>query len=286
MSLTFANALSQYVELGDIATARFEIGEIWTVLSFMRVGETGSDDRSIVSKFGGTNKNQFLLRTDRDSTPPTNLEVYTQANLAIAGGNNIALDTWYLIAVSNDGTGGASGMKLYSVQMDGTFLDDAATGQHTGDESDLTGLITFSETEANTDEFAGDLDYECYIQKELTKQEILRYLHDPVGAMLRLKPNGVPYCIKLGYLGKSSFDLSGSKNHGTIFGSVSRGEDPPTVLSPVPITFPESSLVRVSAGIFGDLGAPAGGRVMSSLVASGGLANKGGIAGEGGGLAG
>lgn len=42
------------------------------------------------------------------------------------------------------------------------------------------------------------------------------------------------------------------------------------------------------SGVFAEdqAAAPAGGRVMSSLAASGGLAGHGGIAGQGGGLAG
>jgi len=260
MGLNFENALAEYVSLGDITEARFEALKPWSTLAFFRVEDKTADDRTFISKWGSTGASQqFIVRVD-DGAGATEIQVFLNGVFVLGtGGDVVESDIWYLVCVTNDGTGGANSLNQYLLDMSGAFLGNDASVQHDTDNTDLTEPILISGYNSGaSDEMDGDIDYPCYIQKELNKSEMVRYLFDPVGTMLKLKQGaGVPFCLKLGNLGVDSFDLSGSKNHGTINLSPSRGDNPPSViLYPIPIALSEPTLaVDYVPAIFGDLGA-------------------------------
>lgn len=212
------------VNLGDIAAARFEELQKWSVLSFWRSENLTSFDRAIIAKFSGAGNRQFLLRADR--VAPRNIQVIVRNIIVIEGGEELVANTWYLVAVVNDGTGNAGGLALYLLDMSGAFLDDNLTGTHGGDEADLTASIEVG-VRSGADFFKGDLDYPCYIQTNITRDEILSYLHQPYRTAMRHKGSGVPFFLKLGHGAVNSVDLSGSGNSGTVTGGA-LGDSPPT----------------------------------------------------------
>ena len=213
------------VDLGDITNARFLQGDTWTAMVFFRSEGVGHDDQCLISKIASAGTTQLLWRIDQNNP---NAEVYF-ANLSIniTGSADISTDTWYLAALTNDGTGGANGARCLILNMDGTSLSDD-TGDHEGNNADLTSPVTIGRTAANSDEMDGDMAWAIYVDAELTTEEITAYLYDPVGEGLRLKAEyGLQFWLPLFGSGSTEIDWSGNGNDGTVTGTTTTGEDPP-----------------------------------------------------------
>ncbi len=246
MSRTFPDTLNENISLGDITSARFLDLVAWSFLAFFRITNADAEERTVISKWSQTaNTDSFLLRTDRQSAP-TNMEVFIRKSLRISGGDNVALNTWYLTCVTNSGGGGATDVTLYLVDMAGTFLDDGLTGDHDGDEINLTAPLIIGGRE-DADEMAGDIAYACYVDAVLTKAEILAYRYDPIKmAKVFEAVHGVQFNMPL--LGQASPEPDWSRNGavGTITGTVTRGNMPPVALfTPRWATVP---LIEVATG--------------------------------------
>lgn len=270
MGRNINNVTNDGISLGDVTAARFLRLETWTMFSFFRVENTATDDRTIIAKWASVgNTKQFILRTDLQAAP-SNLEIYTNNTLRITGGNNVALNTWYFTAVTNDGTGAANGLKCYLFRPDRTVLDDGLLGQHAADVSVLTTPTTLG-TRLGSDPMDGDVAFAGYLQQELTKNQLLELMHSPLRHSLRYSPE---WLLPLG-VGSPEPDWSGKGNNGTVTGTTI-GANPPIA--------PFFGLDLGWQGAF--TAVSVSGRIMSSLARDGGLAGKGGIAGQGGGLAG
>ena len=227
MGLNSSGAADQAIDLGDISTARFEDLVAWTFLSFFRVETTAGDDRCIVGKWASAAE-QFIIRVD-GGTAPQEIQVFTNDAQRITGGNNVALNTWYLVALSNDGGGGATAMAFSLIEMDGTFLDDELTGDHAGD-SGLTATVFLGKRENGQDRMDGDIALTTYVDAALSKQDKLNYLRTPHRMVAKwIGQHGVQYFIP-GGLSDPEVDLSGSGITANRDGSPTVGDNPPVGL--------------------------------------------------------
>ncbi len=229
MSRNFPGAANEDISLGDITTARFKDLDAWSILAFFRIENSASDDRGIVTKWAGGSETHFLLRTDAQ-TAPSNILMHINNGLRITGGDNIALNTWYLVGVTNSGGGGATDLTLYLVDMDGTFLDDGITGDHAGDAPGLLVPIRIG-GRLNNDNMNGDIAYVCYVDAAVTKAEVLAYRYDPIKmAKIFEAVHGVQFFIPL--LGLDSPEPDWSRNNitATLSGTIIRNNMPPVAL--------------------------------------------------------
>ena len=226
-------AVGNHIDLGNIVAAQFKRLDTWSVLAFFRVENTAGDDNNIISKWGGgANNSQFLLRVDKGAASQ-NIEVYTDGTLRINGGNNVALNTWYAAVVTNDGTGGASGLKLYLLDMSGTYLDDAVTGQHGSDDTDLTASIRIGERQGPNDKLEGDAAYYCYVDRELVKNDITAYLRDPIRTAKAWEAqSGLQFLMPLWGLHSPEIDLSAKGIVGTLTGTTMNNDPAVTISTP------------------------------------------------------
>lgn len=230
MAINFNRNAADFVNLGDISTARGERATAWTVLAFFRIEDSTTDDHAIISKLADGSNVNYWIKVDAQ-TAPTNLEIFlggTWAAEEITGGNNIALNTWYLAAISCNGTSTANDCTLNLLGMDGTFLDNALTGTHSGDPTTMTGATHIGKRANDTGDPAdGDIAYVAYVDAELSQAEILEYLHNPISAAMRFKTDyGMQYFLELN--GEAvEVDISGNKNNGTTNGSPVHSENPP-----------------------------------------------------------
>lgn len=225
MGRNFPGATTDHIDLGDITAARFVDTAVWSFLCFFRI-ENLDDDRVIVAKGDTGPTTQFFVRVDKP-TAPEEIEVSSAGSIVITGGSNVQLNTWYLIAVVNDGTSNATGLTLYLVGMDGTFLDDGVTGNPNTAVADLTESILLG-TRTSNDPIDGDLAYAAYIQAELTKEDIVEYLYHPAHVVARHQSSGVPFFLPLG-VSSPEVDWGGSDNSGTVNGTTTIGDNPPVV---------------------------------------------------------
>ena len=168
----------------------------------------------------------FLLRTDLQGAP-ANIEVYTNGALSITGGDSVALNTWYCIAVTNDGTENAGGFKYYLIGMDGSIVN-TVSDQHDSDAVDLTGELSIG-GRASNDEMDGDIDYVCYIQQELTQAQCVAYSQNPyrLAQSLQTAAGNVVFFLKLGMGGINAVDLSGQATSWTVPGTLVVSNPPP-----------------------------------------------------------
>ena len=227
MGRLFDDNAADYVDLGDVTAARFLETEQWTLLAFFRIENHSGDERTIISKWDGSTGNQIRFRTDRQGPSPTNMEIYFDNAIKITGGNNVVVDTWYLLCVTCDAVGDNNSGKLYLVDMDGTFLDDGLGGSFAANEG-LTAAIHIGARQANSDPMDGDIADVAYITNTtFTKDQISAYLRQPYRTAISFGTDLIFY-HRLGQDSTTEPDWSGNGNDGTVVGSGSViGANPP-----------------------------------------------------------
>jgi len=251
MSRNFNNVDQDRVDLGDVTASRFLVANNWATFAFFRIENSATDDRTILAKWGtGLSTRQFRVRTDAQ-TAPTNLEVYSNDNIRITGGDNVALNTWYFLGISHAASGNVT---LYLFDMAGTVLDDGLTGSWF-DDTDPTGEITIGGRATSADPMDGDVAWAGYLQQEITKTEFLEIMRAPRSA-LRYSPE---WLLPLG-LGSPEPDWSGKGNNGTVTGSTI-GNNPPVA--------PWFGLDSGWHGAFGAAAGPSGFPIHMSLLGVG-----------------
>ena len=89
-----------------------EAAKAWTVVLRFSVDNTAGDDRTLYAYSKTADSFQFAIRTDKDATPPTDIEVYHDGNKRISAIHNIELDTPYVLSVTNDGLESSTSLRL------------------------------------------------------------------------------------------------------------------------------------------------------------------------------
>ena len=162
------------------------------------------------------------MRSDAGAAPQ-DLEVFTNSVNSAAVGS-IELNTWYLAVVSNDGAGGASGLKVQNIHMDGTY-DANGTHQHDGDDADLTQPIRIGSRNGN-DPMDGDIAYAAYFNTQLTDAETLAYLRNPYQVVFSKGSAGVEFFTPIYGDASPEPELVHGRDF-TVNGSQAKGTNPP-----------------------------------------------------------
>ncbi len=215
------------INFADITVARLQQLELWSIFAFFRSTNTAGDSRAIISKWTSGASRLFIARLSQ-GTAPRPLQVFINAGLRITGASVINLNEWFLMVITNDGTGNAGGLKLYTVDMNGVFLDDGVTGQHTGDQGTPTIDMEIGSIIAGTaNSFLGDIDLPGYVRVEMVKDDIRQLVRRPYRTAMRHKATGVPFLFKQGIGGVNAIDWSGNGVVATVNGTPTIGDSPP-----------------------------------------------------------
>ncbi len=234
MARNFPASTASYINLGDIAGVDFARLTAWSWLSFFRVENTDGDDRCIFSKFGSSTDRVFKLQTDVEAAPAS-LEFFFNTTVESRTGNIIGLDTWYLVAITNNGGGGAGDMIYYVFEMDLTeVLNSSRT--HPGDPGGTSTPMTIGVDNGEgsaSDPFDGDIAHVAYMDRALTIQEVKSYARDPGRSVMQWRAAGDQVFFYHDLPGESPEpDRSGSGNDGTLNGSTTIGDNPPVPVFP------------------------------------------------------
>lgn len=220
MARNFDSTNPDLITLGDLAGAKFDKDDTWSVLGFFRIENSAGDDRAIVSKWGVTEVRQFLMAT-AGGTAPVPLALDMAAANRVTGGNNVELNTWYLGAAICNGIG-SGGLRMILLGMDGTVLDNA-----TGDAVDpttQTAVIEIGVKGATGDPMEGDIAHVAYFNITFSLQDVKDYLRAPARTVARHAGNAVFYLPLIGVSPEP--DFSPNTNTGTVTGTTV-GEGPP-----------------------------------------------------------
>jgi hypothetical protein len=227
MARNFPGTASNYISIGDTTSARFLSTEAWTVLAYVR-HETLTANQCPIGKWSTTNSlKQMFVRVRSNGS----FQVFHNGTPArITSSNGLAqTDTWYLYAVSNDGS---SNMDCRIVEADGTILFNGA-GTTTGDASDLTEPVNIGAREAGaTDPVDGDIAYVAYIRAELTQEQIVAIAMGGIRGILQYNTDtggtrDLQYFFPLIGNVSPEVDWSGEDVAGTITGTLGVGDNPP-----------------------------------------------------------
>jgi len=229
VSIRYSNDVTDFVDLGNIIDAHFLHVLKWSVLIFFRIRNSAADDRMIIAKNTNGGNDQFRIRVDA-GTAPQNIEVEHGDTFIATGGDNVALNTWFLVATTCDGAGN---FLTYLVDMGGVFLDDGVTGTTASDKGNLTAPIVFGvRQEGPGDPMDGEIQYPCYINnKTFTKPEILEYLRYPVRMGTSFGWDCV-FLLDMGFGGTPTVkDLSPRRNIPILNGGpLQVGGNPPSII--------------------------------------------------------
>lgn len=228
MSRNFTVTTGQYISLGDLAGARFQRLQAWTCLCFFRVENYSGDHRTPISKRDA--QSQFHLRINSSASEPTAIQVQCAGTGATATiSSQVYLNTWYMAAVVNDGTGGAGGVRLYLYNMAGTQLGNATGTFPASDLSPLTDIVSVGArgdaSSATDDLMDGDVAHVAYLKAALTQPQVEEYLRAPAAVVARLSASAEFYLPLLG--ASPEPDHSGAGHNGTVNGTLTVTDMPP-----------------------------------------------------------
>lgn len=233
MARNLVRASAPNIDIGDIVGARFDYTLDWSFLCFIRQTDSSSTNESnFFSKQDTGATRQCRMRVN-NGTAPQELEIYMEGSERVTGPDSVELNTWYLIALTNNGGGVQDDFKLYQTEMDGTFVASygPALGRHWGNIGDLTATLRYGDDRTDTDDapWDGDLAFGAYFTFEMTSLQILTYLRFP----RRFAMNHRTSCEFFHPLGEddgtNELDRSGNQNNGvmTNVGAIVAG--PPSV---------------------------------------------------------
>ena len=242
------------VNIGVVPGALFEFDQNWTALAFVRTEGFATEEGTIFAKADIAimqQRSQFVCRVTAGAEPQA-IEVLATNDsqngfkVIATGGLHIALNVWYLIAVTNDGSGA---YKLYTLLAEGGFspgfssgfsrqgaLDNGVnTATVINNAIDLAAPNSFGR-HSSSDELEGDLAFEAYFSETFSLQDIERYRSNPArvvqrkSAAFQSAPPTCEYFLPFG-MSTPEADFSANAIKGKILGvpSFSIGDGPPVV---------------------------------------------------------
>lgn len=218
---------SQYLSVADISTARFEEGNTWTALCFFTCDDVNNQHAALFSKWNGGSGSaaQFAVRIDQGASPQE-LEVLGDNSVLFTTAAAVADSTWYLLAITNDGTA-TDNIAVSLVNMSGTFLIDGTSGTFSSNNT-LTAPIR-THVVFHNGSAVGHLDGKisdfAYFTEVLTKGEIRNYLNNPAAVVASKGPGICELYWPMGF--STEPDWSGNDNNPTVNGALSIAANPP-----------------------------------------------------------
>lgn len=218
---------TDYLDLGDISTARFLGANTWTFLTYILIPTFTAGRKSIVSKWGAGAGTRHCNMQMNPSPGDADLEWYVNSGVAEITLSAVidATDAWFLCCISCDGLDTTGSLTLRVFDADGVQLN-SGTGD-TNDASDTTEPILLgTENGGAADDYNGHMDWSAYFTREFTENDCRAYSQDPYGTLLQYGAD-VEFCYRQGYPTTSdAIDLSG-KTTATINGTPTVEHGPP-----------------------------------------------------------
>lgn len=219
MSLNFDGS-TEWIRTPEDQT-EFDEGRQWTCGAFFRIENSATDDRSIISRWSGSH---FNLRTNAEAAPTT-IEVIKGAT-TITGAESIELNTWYCIVVAQSAGASNNTMTLFTMNMDGTFVDDGLTGTDGGDNAATSSDIG-SRNDGDADLMDGDIQFPFYIDGvTFARNDAINFLNRPIQTVLQHGSN-VHWLYYLGKGAVNAVDISAAQTTTTINGTPTVSDNPP-----------------------------------------------------------
>ncbi len=215
---------NDFIDFGNVFG--FPEASDWSVLSFGRFDDL-SDRLTLWAKYNNSASANRQLLFSVEATGLTSVYNFngTGTEKRIEGASTLVADTWYLFALTNDAV--ADTLRLYVIDLtDGSFKEDAVTGTHDNDVSELTRVVYMGRREQVDDPWDGELAFGMIVNAKLTKEEITEYSFNPWRmAPVFITDHGATVFAPLG-LASPEPDYSGNGNTGTVSGAVI-GDNPP-----------------------------------------------------------
>lgn len=225
MGLAFPGSGANYVDLGDIAAARFDANLSWSFLCFFRVSTYSGSDKTLASKGSSGTDQQFRLVVEGGADPADLAYYNTQAGGArVTLANAVTGAGWFLAAVISNGNADATSITLRIFGAD-RVQDASGTGQG-ADAADQTAASRLGVLGTSTEPHDGDLDFAAYISGvELSQDECAAYAGNP-HSVRSAYSSSVEHFLKLGPTGVDVVDWS-VNGVGSITGSPTLTDSPP-----------------------------------------------------------
>ena len=191
--------------LGRIAD--FSAFRKWTVFTGFSVAETDAEERTIFAKSannGVAADRQIYVRTTKAT--PTKIQVSaSDSEEKIGGALAINVDTPYLCAITNDGTGSTSSMALYSAELfTGVIVDNGVTGQFNTTKNLATEVQLGAHFSDTNDDLDGQIFFFYYLPGiECNREHIFQLARDPYGPITES-------ITAIGFVAAAAAALSGS----------------------------------------------------------------------------
>lgn len=220
MGFQFPGSGANYVDVGDVVTARFDANTTWTWLIFFELTTFVGVDRVLAAKGRGAGDHQFELRIGA-GTDPVDLEYLSDETLRVSLANAVTGSGWRMASVSCDGAAGGTSITVRLFDMTGSELA-SGTGQ-AADPTTQTEPIQIGIADGGSDPMDEVLDFPTYIGRELSQDDCRSFSRNPHGTRRR-HADVLEFALKLGAPGV--LDLSGN-GIGSVVGSLSAGASPP-----------------------------------------------------------
>ena len=247
MSRFFSDTSGEGVDLGNVYS--FDINAAWSTGMIHRLTDLASgDQRILISKYAGFGERQLLVEV----STADQMTAYMANALKITG-STLSAATWYLTVLTNSGTGGAGTLTLHTMELDGTVIDSAVTGDPQ-DETAQTNTVYLGRRSSAGNEYDGDQAHAFLIEGELTVNQINAFRVNPPKAFATWMGSiggTSSFYLPLFGLTDPEPDWSGNGHTGAVT-AVVRSDMPP---------------VRMGGGnvLRFPVAAPAGGSVVGSL---------------------
>ena len=218
MARNFNNSDTDRVDLGNIFAYDRDVA--WTAVCFCRFEDLTGDERGLITKWDAEGANlgrQFQLQTKK--TAAHVFQILSGGGTFIPGGATITTDTWYLAGVTCDGS---QTLRLFSLGMDGTVLDNAVSGTAAADATTNASEVELGGREDSGDNHDGDIAHAATFSTQWVLQDFKDYLRAPARTAARFAGSPVFYLPLIGVSPEP--DFSPNTNTGTVTGTtVSNG---------------------------------------------------------------
>jgi hypothetical protein len=203
-----------YLSLAHSTDYNFAGASAWTVLAFFRCDDLTADDRTIIAKYDGTER-QFFLRSNKSGQ----IEVWNGGvNRYTSSVSDVVVGKWYLVSVRHAAS--SSNFEVDLFELDGTQIIDSGAGSGFSDEGANTeDVLIGAWGPATADNMDGAIQFTAYINAVLSDAEVEEYLGNPF-ALAQSK------VADLKFLVCEDNDMSGNDLTVTETGTVGRDYDP------------------------------------------------------------
>ena len=205
----------------------------WALIFMSNSPDFSADDNGVIGNAPSSGDYNFRGRFDKGSGGE-NFEARTSGELSFVGSGDYDVNTWYALMITNDGTGGAGGMRKWGATLDAipSYIDNNLVGEHNGDPAGtlLTVNIGCSRAGGNSEYHRGSLAHIGYYEGSgLTipgQSDLEDFIANPYDFFNTHSASCIFQLDTTSTAGGQLTDRSGNGNHFPIIGTLSAVADP------------------------------------------------------------